>query len=156
MAKTGKKVGRPSKFTQTVADEICERIAQGESLRKICDDKHMPAAKTVDRWLADGGEFCQQYARARERQADHFAEELIEIADTESDASKARNRIDARKWAASKLAPKKYGDRQQIDLGGSVDVQHKADLTKLTNEQLRQLASVAGSLQMGAGEPEGD
>jgi hypothetical protein len=68
-----------------------------------------------------------QYARAREAQAEHFADELIEIVDTERDAAIARVRMDARKWAAGKLAPKKYGDKVAVDgdgEGGAIRLIH--------------------------------
>jgi hypothetical protein len=133
------KIGRPSKFTQEVADAICTRIADGESLRKICESDDMPAKTTVMRWLADEEQhkpFRDQYARAREEQADKLAEEIIEIADdgrndTYKDAegqikvdhdviARSRLRVDARKWYASKLAPKKYGDK--LAVGGADDL----------------------------------
>lgn len=114
---------------------ICDRIAKGESLRSICKDKDMPCADTVTKFLrekADQNEILQ-YARARDQQADRIAEEVIEIADDGSNdwmesndpdnpgwkfngehAQRSRLRIDARKWFAGKVAPKKYGDRQII------------------------------------------
>lgn len=121
--------GRPSDFTQEIAEEICSRIAKGESLRSICagDDQtaegYMPHRSTVMRWLGENETFRDQYARAREAQADHFVEEIIEIADqpnirttadgetVASDPQRDRLRVDARKWVASKLAPKKYGEK---------------------------------------------
>ncbi len=113
---------------------VCERIAGGESLRTICKDKDMPTARGVLKWLnADGNDAAvQQYARAREEQADFYADEIVTIADTEPDAAIARVRIDARKWVASKLRPKRYGDK--LALGGAEDlpairqeVQERAD-----------------------------
>jgi P27 family predicted phage terminase small subunit len=69
---------------------------------------------TVRKWLAGGHEeFLAQYVRAREEQADYYADEMVEIADTTDDPQKARLQIDARKWKASKLAPKKYGEKIQ-------------------------------------------
>lgn len=121
--------GRPSDFTPEIANEICERLAKGESLRTITGpnrDDFMPAETTVRRWLAgteDWSEaFRRQYAHARDCQADHYAEEIIAIADCTDqpvsgdiplvrDPQRDRLRIDARKWYASKLAPKKYGDK---------------------------------------------
>jgi hypothetical protein len=115
-------MGRPSDFTPETANEICERLANGESLRKITGvnrDDFMPAETTVRRWLAGSEdwneEFRRQYARARDAQADHYAEAVVDISDEAvADAVEvARNRLrmDARKWYASKLAPKKYGDK---------------------------------------------
>lgn len=132
-------MGRPSDFTQEVADAICERIADGESLRSICQTEGMPSRMTVFRWLNDPerSSFRDQYARAREEQAEFYAESIIEIADEEAVTVKggedeevsvvfdatavARNRlrIDARKWYASKLAPKKFGDFKAVELTGA-------------------------------------
>ena len=55
-----------------------------------------------------------QYARARDQQAATYADDIVNIADTEQDPNKARVRIDARKWHASKLAPKKYGEKLEL------------------------------------------
>lgn len=119
-------MGRPSEFSQETADEICHRIAKGESLRSICADEEsgwLPAQSTVYEWLKAHAEFAEQYARAREAQADHYVDEIINIADqpnvrtdvegnvVTSDPQRDRLRVDARKWVASKLAPKKYGDK---------------------------------------------
>ena len=108
------KRGRPSIYSQETADRICREIASGASLRAICAAPEMPHIDTVRKWLASGNtEFLAQYARAREEQADYYADEMVEIADTTDDPQKARLQIDARKWKASKLAPKKYGDKIQ-------------------------------------------
>lgn len=109
------KTGRASTFSQDVADTICQGLMAGKSLRLICAMEGMPAASTVYAWLGQFPGFSAQYARAREVQADVLADEVIEIADTEPDPQKARNRIDARKWLSSKLRPKKYGDRVELD-----------------------------------------
>ncbi len=118
--------GRPSDFTQDAADTICERLALGESLRAICSEDGMPRMPAVMRWLDKNEGFRNQYARAREIQAEYFFDEAIEIAD-ETDAdeavkvSRAKLRVDTRKWAASKLAPKKYGDKTETTLKGDPD-----------------------------------
>ena len=105
-----------------IMQEVCERIASGQSLRHICESDHMADVSTVKRWLRENEEFRAQYTQAREDQADHYADVIVEIADTEPDAATARTRIDARKWVASKLLPKKYGDRQEIELSAQLDV----------------------------------
>jgi hypothetical protein len=108
-----------AKFSQELFDTICERIAQGESLRRICEDKDMPSVTAVNKWLAkDEGELVAQYARARESQADHFVDEIVGIADTAEDAQVARLQIDARKWVAGKMRPKKYGDKLDVTSDG--------------------------------------
>ena len=115
---------------------ICEQISGGKSLRSICASSDMPGISKVFDWLREDPQFEQQYARAREAQADHFADEIAEIADSEPDPNKARVRIDARKWVASKLKPKAYGDRLQLD----------ADVTvSMTDDQLdRRIAQLLG------------
>ena len=73
-------------FTQDLFDRICERIADGESLRAICADYDMPSCTAVFKWLAASkvgdGLLVEQYARAREAQADTLFDEILKIADT--------------------------------------------------------------------------
>jgi hypothetical protein len=114
-----KKMGRPSGYTDAIAHEICDRIANGEALHKICQLDEMPSTSMVSRWLDERSDFRERYARAREKQADRFAAEIVTIADEAEDANIARLRVDARKWAASKLAPKKYGDKLQQEITGA-------------------------------------
>jgi hypothetical protein len=122
--------GRPSIFSDALASLICERISSGQSLREICRTKGMPHLDTVRQWLIGKPEFSAQYARAREEQADTLADEVVAIADSvarEKSGTKvqaARLRVDARKWKASKLRPKVYGEK--LELGGDVDVNHKS------------------------------
>lgn len=131
-------MARPSEFTQETADAICERLIAGDSLRTIVKDAGMPASATVFRWLAANETFREQYARAREAQADHLAEEILQIADDgandtyQTEAGEAvshdviqrsRLRVDARKWLASKMAPKKYGDKLGLTDGDGKPLQ---------------------------------
>lgn len=123
-------------YDRAIADTICERIGSGESLRAICSDEGMPDKATVFRWLALDDAFRDQYARAREAQADALFDEILEIADdgqndwmekknadgqnigwTENGEALRRSvlRVDARKWMAGKLRPKKYGDKIEVD-----------------------------------------
>ena len=119
---------------QAVVDDICQDIAHGKSLRAACEPKSRPSTKTFLQWMRDDELLSDQYARAREDQADYIAGEVLEIADTEADPNRARVRIDARKWAAGKLKPKVYGDRLQLDADMTVnmsDEQLESRLTKL-------------------------
>lgn len=129
-------MSRPSEFSQQIADQICERLADGESLREICRAEDMPNKSTVFRWLASRPEFCDQYTRAREEQAETLADEIVDIADEdpgvisrgEGDRAEVsvdsaavahqRLRIEARKWVASKLKPKRYGDKMAQEISG--------------------------------------
>jgi transposase-like protein len=136
-------LGRTCEYTAEKADAICARLAQGESLRSVCRDEQMPDCATVFAWMRKFPEFLKQYARAKEESADAMAEEMLEIADdgrndwmerhggTDDEGNpkantyvlngehvqRSRVRIDTRKWLASKLKPKKYGDR--VDLTNS-------------------------------------
>jgi hypothetical protein len=76
-----KKMGRPSKYTPELAAEICMRLSDGEPLRKICRDEHMPEWRTFYDWLARDKELSAQVARAREAGYQAMAEETLEIAD---------------------------------------------------------------------------
>lgn len=112
-------MARPSNYTQEMADLICDRLANGESLRSICRDDVSPGQTTVFRWLAANDEFRKQYARARESQADAIADEILNIADEAVDPAKARVQIDARKWLAGKMRPKVYGDKVLTEVTGA-------------------------------------
>jgi hypothetical protein len=112
--------GRPTEYDEAIADKLCEAIIEGAALYRVCEKPGFPGERTVYQWLEKHPEFAQQYARARELQQDRAADEIIEIADNELDPNKARIRVDARKWRASKLAPKKYGDRVDMNLSGTL------------------------------------
>lgn len=128
--------GAPSTYSTHIANIICIRIAEGESLREIVKDAGMPDRSTVYDWLLRHPEFANQYTRAREEQADTLADEIIAIADEQPEVIAVtdkktgaliehkldgaflqwqKNRIDARKWTAMKLKPKKYGDRVALE-----------------------------------------
>lgn len=112
-------MGRPSIFTDELANEICERISLGRSLRNVCLDKDMPTKTTVMRWLDENEDFCDQYRRACEdRETTHF-EEMLTIADEvlpeTAEVARAKLRIDTRKWVLARMNPKKYSDKVQED-----------------------------------------
>jgi hypothetical protein len=108
-------IGRPSEFNAELGDRICERLADGESLRAVCRSEDMPDKVTVFRWLRTYEDFRNQYARAKDESADALADDILDIADEKlEDPQSRRVRIDARKWIASKLKPKKYGDKLEL------------------------------------------
>lgn len=136
--------GRPSLYTAELADRICARLAEGESLRAICRDDGMPCASTVFAWLDADEFFRSKYARAREVQAEMLADELREIADDgQNDWMERKNadgecigwaengealrrsqlRVATRQWIASKMLPKKYGDKQQVEHSGTLTLE---------------------------------
>lgn len=106
-----------AEFSQGLFDRICERIADGESLRAICQDADMPSATSVMRWLAADAGLSEQYARAREIQGDGEFDKAREIAfaATPETVQVARLQYDAVKWRAGKLRPKVYGDKAVIE-----------------------------------------
>lgn len=138
--KTPRKPGRPSRYTNKLADKICKMIAEGQSVRSICAKKDMISMQTFFRWLRENKKFREQYARACEERSYMHAEEIIEIADDatndymeqhdESDEltgyklngeniQRSRLRIDTRKWLMSKLNPKVYGDKLDMTTNGN-------------------------------------
>ena len=105
--------GRPSSFRPEIADVICEAVATTDcGIQQICDQNpFMPCEKTVYNWLQEVPKFLQNYAQAKDRQAERQAYLALQEAMQASDAGLGRLRWDARRWHASKLAPKKYGDK---------------------------------------------
>lgn len=166
-------IGRPSSFTQETADVICERIANGESLRSICDDEDMPSKSTVCKWLNQEQDFSDQYRRAREAQADALFDDILTIADdgrndwmekVNADGEnigwqvngeamrRSQLRIDARKWMAGKLKPKKYGEKLDLNVSGSLETASEEQI----DARIAQLLGKAGThgAAGGAGAPE--
>lgn len=154
--------GRPSDYTEETAQIICTRIAEGEPLTKICKGDEMPSLASVYRWLDARAEFRDKYARAREDAADTLADEIISIADEAEveatyegeqmrfsldGAAIARNRlrVDARKWVASKLKPKKYGDRVAQEItgadGGPIQHTHTVGFESAAEDLLSKIRS---------------
>ena len=111
-----------AEFSQELFDRICERIAEGESLRAICADDDMPSVTSVMRWLAADTALSEQYTRAREVQGDGEFDKAREIAfaATPDTVQVARLQYDAVKWRAGKLRPKVYGDK--VAIGGADDL----------------------------------
>jgi hypothetical protein len=141
------KGGRPSTYTGAKAAEICRRMVEGESLRTICKAPGMPTFVTVFNWLRAHPEFLEQYARAREAQADAHVEEMLEVArqavhaKTSEEAHGYRLLVDTLKWRASKMKPKSYGDKLTLEGEMSVramtDEQLNARLAYLLSEMRR-------------------
>lgn len=134
-------MGRPSSYSDEAAQEICQRLAGGESLRQICVSEHLPAESTVYLWVANDIEgFSEKYARAREAQQHRYADEIVEIADDGSNdwierehesgrvetipdrehISRSSLRVDTRKWLMARLARRTFGDKIGIDHSGSI------------------------------------
>jgi len=153
------KGGRPTDYTQELADHICAELSSGRSMRNVCEDEGIPSRKTLFSWLRLYPEFLSQYGKAKEESADYLVEEMLDIADDGSNdwmerhdkeencvgwqlngehVQRSRLRLDTRKWIASKLKAKKYGERITTEHTGNVGI---TDLTEDgLDERLRQLA----------------
>lgn len=142
--------GRPSTYSPEIADAICERIADGESMRAICEHPEMPGRRTVLGWLEEHEEFRAKYARAREAQADVMDDKILTVADTctPENAAAARVKIEAYKWRAAKLKPKVYGDAMTLkgDKQNPLPVEHRLltpdALSKLSDAALAEIAGL--------------
>lgn len=123
--------GRPSDYTQELADRICEELSEGVSLRTVCLDENMPNASTVFRWLRTNEEFCKQYERACDERTETQQEIIIGMGDdaikhAETADPKAAGAVvsayklkaDNLKWSMSKMKPKKYGDKLDVTSDG--------------------------------------
>jgi hypothetical protein len=162
------KVGRPAIYTEELALTVIDRLSSGESLRSICEEDEMPDKKTVLKWLATKPEFVAQYSRARELAVEAIAEDLFDISDdgrndwmerlafnganpgwevNGESINRSKLRVDTRKWYLSKIAPKKYGDNQKIDLTATVDTTVKAQATALAELPPELLQQVMEALE---------
>jgi hypothetical protein len=106
-------------------DELFTRIAAGEPMRQICKDAHMPGRSFFNAWMARDPELRARYISAKELLMEQLSEEILQIADDIShdtdpasaaiNLHRAKLQIDTRKWLMSRLAPKRYGDRLNLD-----------------------------------------
>lgn len=130
-------VGRPSEFTQEVADKICQELATGKSLRTVCAGEEMPSLQTIFNWFGKHPQFVEQYARAKQESSDAMAEEILDIADDGTNdwmkvkmgsknvdipnkevLQRSKLRVETRQWLMSKMKPKKYGDKVDVTSDG--------------------------------------
>ena len=148
--------GRPTLYTEKLADNICEMLASGTSMRTISLDENMPCCSTMFKWIRENEEFSQQYAIAKQECADALVEEILDIADDGTNdwmeahgkdgdnvgwkingesMQRSRLRVDTRKWIASKMKPKKYGDKlfQETKHSGTVGMR---DVTQMSVDDL--------------------
>jgi hypothetical protein len=123
--------GRPSTYTPELESKILAALSE-QSMVAVCARPDMPSRETLYQWMHSKAGFADKYARACEERADHRAEKIDEIAEKvlsgEVDPQAARVAIDAHKWTASKLKPKRYGDR--IDLGNADGVPFQINVIK--------------------------
>lgn len=119
---------RPFVLDDELKAQIVERVASGETLKKILAPKDMPSYITVYRAELADEQFGKDMAIARQVQAAVLADEVIEISDDSvSDIgengrvdfeviARSKIRTDNRKWLIGKLDPKRWGDKVQTDI----------------------------------------
>lgn len=156
-----RKIGRPTLYSKEKSDLICKLIASGRPLTKICALENMPCMSTVMNWLWQESlykeDFLERYARAREQQAEILADQIISIADDDSediifaecnDASgmtaipkanrefiqRSNLRVEARKWVAAKLLPKKYGDKKEVKVDATIAHEGSDELKQIIRD----------------------
>jgi hypothetical protein len=110
---------KPAKYSPELFETVCQRLEEGETLTAICQEEGMPSKEGFYKWVESKEGAVDRYVRAREKQADSLAEEIVHISNTAIDAQIGRLQMDARKWFASKVAPKKYGDKTDITSNGN-------------------------------------
>lgn len=123
---------RPTRYTDALADEVCERLANGETATAICRDPRMPKWATLKRWEREDEDFARRYEVARKQCCEYHTDEIVEIADNavndyvmradgkrvfdRESFERSRLRVDARKWNASKILRHTYGDKSEVDV----------------------------------------
>jgi transposase-like protein len=136
------KVGRPTSYSEAVANEIVNRMIDGENMVAICRDENMPSRSTVYQWLDANADFRARCARAREGLADYLVDQIEQMAnDTDEDNYQSMKvKIATAQWRAMKMAPKIYGDRSRTEITGAdgapiqTEVKTTIDATALAPE----------------------
>lgn len=127
-------------YSDELAQEICQRISEGQGVALIGRSEGMPTPSTIHKWLLDGKhpEFQKKYEQAVNIRAEHLFEEILEIADESKNdwivrrgedgsvvtvvnkevVNRSRLRIDTRKWYLAKVMPKKFGDKLDLTSDG--------------------------------------
>ena len=132
-------LGRPSSYTQELADKICEEIASGKSMRSVSRMEGMPAMSMIFRWLREHPSFREQYTASTIERTEAFQEDVIDISDDGSDdytednymegrtpgyqvnsenIQRSRLRVETRKWLMERMKPKKYGAKIDMTTNG--------------------------------------
>lgn len=143
-------IGRPKAVTPRIADEICERLADGETLKRICADDHMPARSSVSLHVVNNVVFSDRVARAREAGSHVIVDEARDIADDGTNdwmekknregevigwalngehVQRSKLRIETRYREAEAILPKVYAKRSMIEHSGGIHVSTADDET---------------------------
>ena len=127
----------PVKRSDEVIDRILWMVAEGKSIVKILSESGMPTYAGWMKWLQADAQLVEKYARAKDDSADAHADKITNVAEKvesgELDPQAGRVVIDAMKWTAAKLKPRKYGDFQRTEVSGP---DGGAILTQMPEDQL--------------------
>lgn len=118
-------------YSPELAERICVRLADGESLKRICKDPDMPSSpRIVFQWLKKYPEFAEDYKQARDFYTDLVEDEILDLADDSSQdqredgtydhdhINRSRLKVDTRKWWLAKQRPKKWSDKVTQEVTG--------------------------------------
>lgn len=148
-----KKIGRPSTFTQEIADRVCEELRSGRTLRSVCEEDWAPSRDGLLGWADRMPAFADQYARAKTAGYEALGELTIDEASMyikAEDVPAARMKLDARRWFLGKMAPKRYGDKVTQEVvgagGGPVEIKPVALSPAEAIAYVRQLMAEAESI----------
>jgi hypothetical protein len=159
--KTKKPRQRPREYNrEEVTAYVCEQIASGKSLRAaLRNKKNLPTPQGFLRWLSDANDpaaaaFNEQYTRARTLGWELLADEVLELADQQTESSveaqRARLQFDARRWMLSKMLPKVYGDKlvqEHTGEGGGPIQLAAVDLRKLSDDELEAMETIMQKIE---------
>lgn len=152
------RMGRASLYSDELAAALCERVAAGESLKKMClDDPCLPSFGTVFRWLRENPEFDAMYQAAIRVKAHGYVDESVHIADETKKAvdmvqiNSAKLRVDTRFRAAAKIDPGAWGDRVKIDAAIDVQATIIAGVRALSDDELVAIMAIAEKMLAPAG-----
>lgn len=111
----------------------CDEVANGRSFYMLSGTQDYPSHRTMHRWARSDETLLTAYQEALEDRAERLAQELLDLADFVDETSSAaiqacRLKTDVRKWLIEKQAPKRYGNKQAVELSGAVKVDHESVL----------------------------
>jgi hypothetical protein len=170
--------GRPSGYSAELADEICARMNEGRSLKSICEDADMPTQKMVFRWLAKNETFRQKYRACAEIRADALHEimqstaltplngDIVTLKKTKDgtfiekrtgdNVERSKLIVHTLMWQIARMAPKKYGDKQSVELagkdGGDIGVSVRGEATNAVRSVVSALTKGRATSGSGADE----
>lgn len=112
-------IGRPSDYTQELAERICEWLSEGKSLRSFCRQDDTPHVSTVMRWIVTNETFREQYVQAREAAGYAHGDGVIEVVELlrggDIDPQTAKAMMDGLKWSAERMAPRAHMPQSLIN-----------------------------------------